>query len=405
MLHLRQKFVVAAGVAAIALSLSACSSSNPSSSASAANSAECIENYDANTDYFPAKSTFDAATGVTVEYQKSYKVVTVQQPLQGADPETYVLVQCGAPTPALTGELEGAQAIEIPVKRVATSSTTQLPGYVILGSTDVVVGVENTDYINGDEYKDAIADGTIKSYGSADGSISPETVASLKPDLYVASGFPNEANDKIKELGIPVVGNAEWLETTPLGRAEWLKFEALFINKEAAANTSFTEITTAYNDVASKVTNVTERPTVVTGSPYEGDWYISGGKSYMAKFLSDAGADYVFADNTDTGSITKSIEEVLSTGGDATFWLNATSMKGSTLATLTAEDSRFKEMAAVGKKNVWSATLAIGAGGGNNYYQLGVVRPDLVLADMVEIFHPGTLTDHTFTFYEHLADS
>lgn len=368
------------------------------------NPRQCITDYREGVDYFPDKTTFDKAKGITVEYHDSYKVVHETEPLKGAKSQSFVLLQCGAPTPKLEGDLASAKVIEVPTAKVATSSTTQLPAFEILGKIDAIAGVENTDYVYSPEIKKAIEAGKISGYGNAAGEISVEKVGALQPDVFVASGTPNPAYDSISELGIPVIGNAEWLESSPLGRAEWLKLTALLTNTEAEANKKFATIVADYEKTAKLTRSVTSKPSVVTGAPYKGQWYRSGGQSYIARFLADAGAEYVFAKVPGTGSSPVDLEVILAEASDAQFWINATTTsEWKSVSDVVASDSRLSELKATKLSNVWNPTLRVGDKGGNDYWQTGVVRPDQVLADMVAIFHPDLLPDHKFVFYQKLS--
>lgn len=369
----------------------------------ATNSTECITSFDAGKDYFPAKASFDQASGVSVEYHSSYKLVTVKEPLKGSPPESYVLLQCGAPRPELTDEAAKAQIIQIPVKRVTTSSTTQLPAFELLDRIDALVGVESPALVYGDKLRAAIDAGTVKGFGSESGKINVEQLAALQPDLFLSSGIADPAYDKIKSLGVPVAANAEWLESTPLGRAEWLKFTALFLNAEQRASEQFAQIAQHYTAVKDAAAKVGNRPSVVTGAPYKGSWYVAGGQSYVAALVADAGGDYVFKASPGSGNKATDIEVVLAKASGAKVWINATATtRWATTADLVADDPRLASMASVSAGAVWNPTLRVRPGGGNDYWQMGVARPDLILADLVEIFHPGTIADHTSTFYAKL---
>lgn len=371
-------------------------------SAQAGNETGCITAFNAETDYFPTKSSFESATGVKVEYHKSYKVVTVSKQTEDASPESYVLVQCGAPKPELTGKLAQAQVIQIPVKKVAAASTTQLPAFDMLDRVDTLVGVQSPELVSNEKVRKAIDSGKVKGFGTPAGDLSIEQVAALSPDLYMSGGLPDPTHEKIRELGIPVVDNAEWLEPTPLGRAEWLKFTALFLNGEQQANAQFKPIAERYNKAKGAAQATKERPSVVAGAPFKGTWYVAGGEGYLATFLTDAGASYVFSDRPGTESLPTDIEVVLAKAGDAQIWINPTQTANS-VTDLVTEDPRFANIRAVRDGQVWNPTLKTTPSGGNDFWELGVARPDLVLEDLIEAFHPGTLTDHTFTFYKKLG--
>lgn len=362
----------------------------------------CLTSYDPTVDYFPDKVTFNHAEGIKVEYHGSYKTVTVNEPVQGAAPETYVLVQCGA-TPELPTELAAAQRVDIPVKRVVTSSSTQLPAFELLEVADSVVGVESPQLVWSEAISQRISSGAIVGVGNDAGGLNVETIAAAEPDVFISSGTPDPTHDKLRELKIPVFGNAEWLESSPLGRAEWLKFTALLTNTETKANEVFTTIETDYEAVRSKVTGVTERPSVVTGAPFQGEWYRAGGRSYVAQLLSDAGMSYIFADDQSNGSQPVAIETMLEAAIDADLWVNADyTGKWASVADIGADDSRLLELKAAKEGKVYNPVVRINAAGGNDYWQQGVVRPDLVLRDLAKIAHPELFADDEFVFYEQL---
>ncbi len=398
---------LAALAAVTLLSLTACAQAShtegsSSGSPTGTGSDGCITQYDANTDYFPEKTSFSHATGVTVEYHGSYKTVTVKEPLQGASSETYVLVQCGA-NPELPSELADAQRISIPVRRAATSSTTQLPAFELLGVTDSLVAVESPAFVWSEPVTKLIADGKITGFGNESGGINVEILAAATPDLLFSSGTPNPAYDKIRELKIPVVGNSEWLENTPLGRSEWLKFTALFTNTEGTANQVFQQIESDYTAVKDKVQQTIDRPTAITGAPLNGEWARPGGRSYMAAFLADAGMTYFFAEDESSGSTKTAIETMLEAGARADIWLNADMMKKwPTISAIGADDPTLATIKAAQDGRVYNPTKRINAAGGNDYWEQGVVRPDLVLRDLAKAAHPELFADQDYTFYEQL---
>ena len=398
---------LAALVAVTLLSLTACAQTSrtegsASGSPTGTGSDGCITQYDTNADYFPEKTSFSHATWVTVEYHGSYKTVTVKEPLQGASSETYVLVQCGA-NPELPSELADAQRISIPVRRAAPSSTTQLPAFELLGVTDSLVAVESPAFVWSEPVTKLIADGKITGFGNESGGINVESLAAATPDLFFSSGTPNPAYDKIRELKIPVVGNSEWLENTPLGRSEWLKFTALFTNTEGTANQVFQQIESDYTAVKDKVQQTTDRPTAITGAPFNGEWARPGGRSYMAAFLADAGMTYVFAEDESNGSTQTAIETMLEAGARADIWLNADMMKKwPTISAIGADDPTLATIKAAQDGRVYNPTKRINAAGGNDYWEQGVVRPDLVLRDLAKAAHPELFADQDYTFYEQL---
>ena len=360
----------------------------------------CVEDYDPSVDYFPNKATVQISKGFTVEYFNNYKTVTISQPWEGADPVTYVLVQCGTPAPEDVGD---ADVIEVPGTTLVSMSTTYLPFIVELGLLDNLVGLDEATFVSTKAVREKFDAGELTEIGSAS-AVNVEVALDLEPGLIMTygSGFPDyDAFPALVEAGLPVVLNAEHMETSPLGRAEWLKFIALFYNLEADGEALFNDIAMQYDDLVALAAGVEDRPTVFNNSPWEGTWYMSGGKSYVAEFLADAGADYLWADDESTGSLYLDFETVFEIAADADVWVNADSYWFS-LDDARAADERFENFAAFQNGNVWSNNLAVNEFGGNDYWEGGVANPHLVLADLIAIFHPELLPDHEFVYYQQL---
>jgi len=393
---------------AACLVLAACSSSS-SGTASSGNGGSsgqavtanltsgCVKDYKAGTDYFPSKVAPSAATGFTVAYHDTYKVVTVEAPYPGGKPVSYVLVQCGTPAPKLSGALASAEQIQIPVTRVDAESTTQLPDFDLLGSVDALVGVADSAEVSTPSVVARIKAKVITQF-EGNGTLNTEQVIATAPDLFLTQGVQNKSYATLQASGVKVVADTDWLSETPLARAQWIEFVSLFLNKEAEATTQYGKIATAYNKLVALAATVTTRPTVIEGDEYEGTWYAAGGASYVAAELKDAGASYIYASNTSTGSIDLSIENILKNGGSAQFWVD--SNPWTSLAQAKKSDPRYASLAAFKSDSVWTNSKDVNAGGGNDYYEEGVVRPDLVLADLIAIFHPSLEPGHQFTFYE-----
>ncbi|MCS6880254.1 MAG: ABC transporter substrate-binding protein [Oscillochloridaceae bacterium] len=360
----------------------------------------CVTDYDPDLDYFPEKVTLEDASGWTIEYFNNYKLITVLNPWRDADVQfRYVLVQCGTPAPPDVGD---AQVIEVPVKSIITMSTTQLPHLKELDLLDRLVGVDTFKYINTPEVVELIEAGKLKEIGSG-AELNVEQAIDLEPDLVMTYGVGNpefDSHPKLLEAGLKVAMNSEYMEPTPLGRAEWIKFTAAFFNREALATEVYAGIAGRYAEMAAKAQAVTDKPTVFSGAPFRGTWYMPGGNSYAAKLLADAGAAYLWADDTSTGSMQLSFEEVLDRAKDADIWVNPGSWK--TLAEGLAQDERFAQFAAFQNGRVYNNNRRLNANGGNDYWETGVTNPDLVLADLIAIFHPELLPDHEFVFYQRL---
>lgn len=360
----------------------------------------CVTDYTAGRDYFPDKSTLKYAKNFTVDYHSSYQVVTVAQPAPGQPAEKYVFYRCGTPVPELSGDLAGAQAVSVPITSLFSGSTTHLPLLDDLDELSVLKGVSNGSYVTNPVVRQMIADKQVIEY-APNQAVDSEIVISSKPDVVMTGGTDDSAYPVIKQAGIPVVANAEWLEQDPLGRAEWIKYMGALTGQEARANKVFDQIELDYQRVADKARETGAPVTVLPGQMYQGNWSMPGGDSYVAKLIADANGTYGWTDVHQTGSVTLSLEDVLGKAKDADVWIMSTDVK--TLGDVTRSDPRYAEFTAFQRDKVWSNNAKLNPEGGNDYWERGVTRPDLVLADLVKIMHPEALPDHQFEFYRQVT--
>jgi iron complex transport system substrate-binding protein len=398
--------VLAACVAPLSTPLDTSPTAIPAGAAASATqptanlTAGCINDFDPTVDYFPEKATLTHTAGFSIEYFPHYKVVTVHTPFPGGEPLHYVLLQCGAPVPE---GFAASQLIEVPVKSIVTMSTTFLTALDEIGVLDRLVGLDEATYVSNPTVRQMVDEGKVTMIGVGAG-INVEGVLDLRPELIMTISTGNaefDAHPKLLEAGLKVVLNAEWLDTSPLGRAEWGKFIAAFFNREATAEASFAKRVTRYDELAALAATAETRPTVLVNTFSRNAWSIPGGNSYIARFLADAGATYLWADETTNERLQLSFEEVYDVAQGAEFWVN-TGRNATTLAELLAEDARYGDFAAVQQGKVWNNNARLGPSGGNEYWEVGVAHPDVVLADLIKIFHPELLPEHELVYYRQL---
>jgi iron complex transport system substrate-binding protein len=364
----------------------------------------CATSFDPSADYFAAKSVVAFSDNFTVAYFGNYKLVTVAVPYPGGAPETYVLVQCGTPAPDLGPELADVPRITVPIRTLFSGSTAQSPALVAIDAVGAVTGVAQRSYIATPEMIAHIAAGPVVEYQTS-GVIDLEAVIASRPDLFMAGGSSDAELGRIAGAGIPVVNFAEWLETSPLGRAEWVKFMALFFNAEAQANAAFGTVVQNYEAGRALVADLedSDKPLVLSGQAFDGTFYAAGGKSFMAQFIADAGGRYVFADDTSTGSIQIGDPELLMVQARrAEFWIQAP-MTYNSLADIDADDPRLAALPAARSGQVWIPDLLKGPNGGVQFYELGAMRPDIVLMDLISILHPDRAPGHERVFNRSIA--
>ena len=366
----------------------------------------CIAEYEAGVDYFEHKVEITDADNLRVEYFNNYKVVTVLDAYDSAPEFHYVLVQCGTPAPDTADVPEGAQYIEVPAERIITLSTTQLPHLTELGLLDALVGVDSFLYVSSPDVQEMIEAEELTEVGFSS-TINVEVVLDLEPDLVMTYGFnpDTDAHPVLTDAGVFTALNADWREPTPLGRAEWLKYTALFFNGEEAANDVYDNIVEQYNEAAELAASVPEdeRPVVLWNTNFGDSWAIPGENTYIGALTRDAGGVIALSEQATEDVNLFSFETVYEGGLDADIWItNAFGV--STIEGLIGLDARYTDFAAVESGTAWNNDLDVNANGGNNYYELGVMSPHLILHDMVAIFHPDLLPDHEFRFHQRMSD-
>jgi len=229
-----------------------------------------------------------------------------------------------------------------------------------------------------------------------------EKLFSLQPSLvmgYAMSGDLGQLK-KVQEMGVPVVINAEYLEKHPLGRAEWIKFVALFFNKEKEADSVFQLIETEYTKTEALAKQDPIKPTVMSGVVYGDVWFMPGGQNYAARLLKDAGCNYLWADDPSQGFLELSFESVYAKAKEADLWIGVGSFL--TIQEMKDAENRYANFNPIKQKQVFTYNARKGAKGGSEFLELGYARPDLILKDLVKISHPGLLPDYTLYFHQKL---
>jgi iron complex transport system substrate-binding protein len=349
----------------------------------------------------------DKSADVTLKYAEGFSVrkegtatfVSVNYPYQGATSGYhYLLVPRGEEVPAHTPD---TQVIEVPIERIVCTSTTHLPHLEYLGLTESLVGFPTTDYVCSEKIRARIDSGAVKELG-IDKGMNIELLYSLHPELVMGYAMSADLGQlkKIQELKIPVVINAEYLERNPLGRAEWIKFTALFFQKERAADSVFQNIEEAYLRTKELVASQNVRPSVVSGVVYGDAWFMPGGQNYAARLLEDAGCNYLWKDDTSNGFLELSFESVFQKAKNADLWIGVASFNS--LDELKASDGRYALFAPFQARQVYTYNARIGAKGGNEFLELGYLRPDLILNDLVKIAHPALLPEYSLFFHKKL---
>jgi len=345
------------------------------------------------------KSNIKYAQNFDIQEFENYKLLTIRKSARGkSDSLQYVLLEKDTPKPEGFQEY---QIIRIPVQRVICLSATQISIIDELGKVETIVGVSNKNYVMNPKVQQQLKVGKTLEFGEAN-TLNEELVLSANPDvILMSSGVGNSSPiiEKMQEMGVKILIDADWLETTPLGRTEWLKLYGILYNFEKEANQKFNKIEKNYKQLKNKIGNIS-RPTVLTDIPYKGTWYMAGGKSYVGHFLADAGADYVGRKNTEVGSTPTDFETFYQMGLQADFWVNLGMIESKEM--LLNRDKRLANFKAFQEDNLYNYTARLDENNLNEYFANSIINPDKVLADLIAIFHPEILPNHQFYYYKKL---
>lgn len=345
------------------------------------------------------KVNIENAEGFSIEKFEGYSLLKVKTPWPDAEkPLTYLLAEKNAEIPV---NIEFDEKIEVPVKSIVVTSTTHIPALEALNEENKLVGFPGLDYISSENTRSMISEGKVAELGQNE-HLNTEVLINIDPDVVVgfAINGANKAFETVKKTGIPVIYNGDWMEKTPLGKAEWIKFFGALFGKEKEASKIFNNIKNGYLAAKQMAATSDNKPTVITGSMFKDQWYMPYGNSWQAQFFEDANADYLYSDTTGDGSLALSFESVLEKAKDAEFWISTGQFK--TYDELLEQSEHYRLFKAVEDKNVYSVSLAKGETGGTLFYELGPQRPDLVLKDLISIFHPELLKDYEPVFYKPL---
>uniref|UniRef100_UPI0040473420 ABC transporter substrate-binding protein n=1 Tax=Polaribacter sp. TaxID=1920175 RepID=UPI0040473420 len=292
--------------------------------------------------------------------------------------------------------------IYVPLKRTVVTSTTDIPMLELLGVENTLIGFPHTNYISSKKTRALIENGQVQEIGNKS-DINTEVLLALNPEVVVGFSMSrtNKTLNLIERTGIPVILNGAWLEETPLGRAEWIKFFGVLYGKEKEANAIFNEIETNYIAVKNLAATARSKPSILSGAVMSKDiWNLPAGKSFVAQFLIDANTNYLWSDSEGTGSLSISFESALDKGKEADFWIAPGYFTSK--EQMLNNNENYKVFRSFQKDQIFTFANKLGETGGAMYFELAPARPDLVLKDIIKITHPELLKDYTPTFFEKL---
>ncbi len=339
------------------------------------------------------------AKGLEIYKYDGYSVMKITKPWPEATTGfTYILKEKNGIIP---DSLKQFTVISVPIQSIVVTSTTHIPSLEMLNVANTLVGFPSTNFISSAKTRKRIDAGKVREVGVNE-SLNTEILIDMKPDVIVSFGINNcnPTIDNLQKSGLNVLINGDWTEQSPLGKAEWIKFFGALYGLDAKANTIFNTIENNYKNALALAKNTTQKPTVLSGAMFQDQWYVPQGESWVSVFLKDAKSNYLWKETKGFGSLSLPFETILDKAQNATFWIAPGDF--SSLKQMSDSNPHYAEFSSFKNKKVYSYAINKGAKGGIVYFELASARPDLVLKDLIKIFHPELLPNYKPFFFQKL---
>ena len=336
----------------------------------------------------------------TLRKNDSCTVLTIINPWQGAEGinQIYYLVKNGISLPS---GIDSAQIIFVPLNKIICMSTTHLAMISALHEENTIAGVSGTGFIYEKTLSEKVNLGEIKDIGY-EADLNKELIIRISPDLIMMYGIGNESLgyvNKLKELGLKTLFNADYLENDPLGKAEWIKFFGALYCKEELADSIFKSLSETYSQTKIFIeNNIVSRPNVMLGLPFRDTWFISPGNSYISTIINDAGGNYIWNETRSSVSIPSGIENVFLKAMNADYWLNIGNVNSK--EEIFAIDARLGDIPCFKNGNLFNNNKRINKNGGIDYWESGSLNPHLILKDIASILHPELFSRDELFYYK-----
>jgi len=273
--------------------------------------------------------------------------------------------------------------IHLPLQRVVVMTNSLAHLMVELGVEDCIAGVCEPEYISDSLVRARLADGTITDCGN---SMYPtiEKIMQLEPDAIMVSPFEETGYGQLEKLGIPLIECADYMETSPLARAEWMRFYGRLFGAASESDSLFKAVEESYQKLKQKALQTTKRPKVMLDTRNGSAWYMAGGASTIGQMIADAGGEYVFKENKGSGAVPLSFETVFEKAVDSDIWLLKNSKSDKlTYKLLEADYKPYASFKPFRERNIWICDVYQVP-----YFELTSFHPELLLGEFISIFHP-----------------
>ena len=310
---------------------------------------------------------------------------------------TYVLVDKDQPLPQ---ELPQGTLVRTPLSKAVIYSSVHCSLLKDFGALNSIGGVCDLKYIKLPEIEEGCRNGTIADVGDG---MNPniEKIIDLHPDAILLSPFENSGGyGRVEKLNVPIIECADYMETSSLGRAEWMRFYGLLFGKKTEADAMFAAVERNYKDLQELVKPISFAPSVMCDLKTSSTWYTPGGNSTIAKLYSDAGANYIFREDTHSGSLPYPFEVIFEKGQQTDFWLIRYNQPvDKTYGELEKEFAPYAGFRAFKERNIYGCNT-------NRvpFYEETPFHPDWLLKDLIKIFHPSLSEGYELRYYNKLAE-
>lgn len=344
-----------------------------------------------------SSDTIRYAQGFTVHHFNDYTSVDVRDPWDSTRLlQRYLLVDREKPVP---GNLPKGTVVRVPVQNIVVYTSVHAAVIDQLGETGRIIGVCEPRYMDTPSIQEGLKVGRIADMGEATAP-NVELMIDKGAELVLVSPFQNSGYGPVEKLGIPIIEGADYMESQPLGRTEWIRFYGMLFGKEAKADSIFRATEKSYLDLKGLVTAGISRPTVISEKKFGSSWFMPSGESYVANLYKDAGADYVFTDLPGAGSTPLAFETVLDRAIHADLWLiKYNQSKDMTYGDLRSEYAPYENFDAFKNCRVYACNTGLVP-----YYEEFPLHPDYLLKDLIWVFHPELLPDYTPRYYHKMRE-
>ena len=310
---------------------------------------------------------------------------------------TYILVEKDKPMP---DHLPPGTIVRTPLSKALVYTGVHCALIHELGMVKSIGGICELQYIKVPEIIEGCQKGTIVNAGEGTNP-DIEKIIDLHPDALLLSPYENSGgHGQVEKLKVPIIECADYMETSALGSAEWIRFYGLLFHQCAKADSIFAIVEKNYNELKALASSQAKKPKVMCELKSGSAWYVPGGRSTTGKLYMDAGADYLFSHYPNSGAVPLSFETVFDKAQDADVWLMKYNLPNDkTLSALREDYAPYTHFQAYREKQVYGCNT-----GHRTYYEDFPFHPDKVLKDLIKIFHPSLLPEYELKYFSKLAE-